>query len=147
MHTKQNKADGYLYEEVRTGTSIDALKKAFIDNLHYIQGRFPEVATPNDNYQALAYTIRDRLLHLWITTAKAYKDTQARTICYLSAEYLFGPHLGNNMMNLGIMDNTRRAMQELGIRPRKRWLGATRSLLHGLHGSTAGPCHWLWNSL
>ena len=115
MHSKPNKADAYLYEEVRTGTSIEALKKAFIDNLHYIQGRFPEVATPNDNYQALAYTIRDRLLHLWITTAKAYKDTRARTICYLSAEYLFGPHLGNNMMNLGIMDNTRRAMQELGI--------------------------------
>jgi starch phosphorylase len=91
------------------------LKKAFFDNLYYIQGRFPEVATANDNYQALAYTIRDRLLHLWITTAKTYKDTRARTICYLSAEYLFGPHLGNNLMNLGITDNTRQAMQEIGL--------------------------------
>ena len=115
MHSKPNKADDYRHEEIRTGSSTEALKKAFSDNLHYIQGRFPEVATPNDNYQALAYTIRDRLMHLWITTAKAYMDSRARTISYLSAEYLFGPHLGNNMMNLGIMNNTRRAMQELSL--------------------------------
>ena len=112
---KLDKIDVSRDESIRTGTSVAALKKAFFDNLYYIQGRFPEVATANDNYQALAYTIRDRLLHLWITTAKTYKNTRARTICYLSAEYLFGPHLGNNLMNLGITDNTREAMQEIGL--------------------------------
>lgn len=112
---KLDKIDVSRDESIRTGTSVAALKKAFFDNLYYIQGRFPEVATANDNYQALAYTIRDRLLHLWITTAKTYKNTRARTICYLSAEYLFGPHLGNNLMNLGITDNTRQAMQEIGL--------------------------------
>jgi len=112
---KLDKIDVSRDESIRTGTSVAALKKAFFDNLYYIQGRFPEVATANDNYQALAYTIRDRLLHLWITTAKTYKNTRARTICYLSAEYLFGPHLGNNLMNLGITDNTRQAVQEIGL--------------------------------
>jgi starch phosphorylase len=115
MQTKLEKVDDFRDEPVRTGTGVAALKKAFFDNLYFIQGRFPEVATANDNYQALAYTIRDRLLHLWITTAKTYKDTRARTICYLSAEYLFGPHLGNNLMNMGITDNTRQAMQEIGL--------------------------------
>ena len=115
MQTKLDNVDDSLDEPVRTGTGITVLKKAFFDNLYYIQGRFPEVATANDNYQALAYTVRDRLLHLWITTAKTYKDTRARTICYLSAEYLLGPHLGNNLMNLGITDNTRQAMQEIGL--------------------------------
>ena len=100
---------------VRTGTSIAALKEAFRDNLICIQGRFPEVATVNDYYQALAYTIRDRLLNRWVTTAETYKDMRARTVCYLSAEYLLGPHLGKNMINLGIMDNVRQAMQELGL--------------------------------
>ena len=115
MQTKLDNIDDSLDQTVRTGTGITVLKKAFFDNLYYIQGRFPEVATANDNYQALAYTVRDRLLHLWITTAKTYKDTRARTICYLSAEYLLGPHLGNNLMNLGITDNTRQAMQEIGL--------------------------------
>jgi starch phosphorylase len=115
MQTKLEKVDDSPDEPVRTGTGAAALKKAFFDNLYYIQGRFPEVATANDNYQALAFTIRDRLLHLWITTAKTYKDKRARTICYLSAEYLFGPHLGNNLMNLGITENTRQAMQEIDL--------------------------------
>jgi starch phosphorylase len=115
MQTKLDKVDDSRDEPVRTGTGAAALKKAFFDNLYYIQGRFPEVATANDNYQALAYTIRDRLLHLWITTAKTYKDKRARTVCYLSAEYLFGPHLGNNLMNLGITDNTRQALQEINL--------------------------------
>ena len=115
MKTKLKKGGNSRDEPVRTGTSVAALKKAFCDNLFYIQGRFTEVATANDNYQALAYTIRDRLLHSWIITAKTYKNTRVRTVCYLSAEYLFGPHLGNNLINLGITDNTRQAMQELGM--------------------------------
>ena len=115
MQTGHETLEDSRPEPVRTGMEVASLKKAFLDNLYYIQGRFPEVATPNDNYQALAYTIRDRLLHLWITTAKTYKDTRARTVCYLSAEYLLGPHLGINLLNLGITENTRIAMQELGL--------------------------------
>ena len=48
------------YEPTRTGMSVEALKRAFVDNLFYVQGRFPDVAAPVDYYQALAYTIRDR---------------------------------------------------------------------------------------
>ena len=47
--------------------SKEALKQAFIDNLFYVQGRFREVATPNDLYMAAAYTVRDRLLERWVT--------------------------------------------------------------------------------
>jgi starch phosphorylase len=103
------------YEPIRTGMGVETLKKAFLDNLFYLLARFPEVATPNDYYGALAYTIRDRILHRWITTAQTYKNSRARTVCYFSAEYLFGPHLGNNLLNLGITDIVRQAMQELGF--------------------------------
>jgi glycogen phosphorylase len=43
-------------EHTRTGLSVEAIKRAFLDNLFYVQGRFPGIASPNDNYQALAYT-------------------------------------------------------------------------------------------
>ncbi|HEV7394067.1 MAG TPA: glycogen/starch/alpha-glucan family phosphorylase, partial [Burkholderiales bacterium] len=102
-------------ESVRTGRSVEAIKRDFTDNLFCIQARFPAVATKNDYYQALAYTVRDRLLARWIKTAETYKDNASRTVCYLSAEFLLGPHLGANLLNLGITDPVRKAMQELGL--------------------------------
>lgn len=102
-------------DDIRTGSSVEALKQAFIDNLFYIQGRFMPIATPNDLYMALAYTVRDRLLDHWIDSSLLYFEKRARTVCYLSAEYLPGPHLGLNLVNLGIYQQTAQAMEELGL--------------------------------
>ncbi|MCY7392740.1 MAG: glycogen/starch/alpha-glucan family phosphorylase, partial [Leptolyngbyaceae cyanobacterium CAN_BIN12] len=102
-------------ENDRTGLDIETLKRAFLDNLFYIQGKFPEIATQNDYYMALAYTVRDRLFRRWLNTAETYSKQGARTVCYLSAEFLMGPHLGNNLINLGIFDTVKQAMTELGL--------------------------------
>jgi glycogen phosphorylase len=56
-------------------------------------------------------TIRQR----WINSAATYTTQGSRTVCYLSAEFLMGPHLGNNLINLGIYDQTKQAMTELGL--------------------------------
>ena len=102
-------------EHTRTGMSAEALQRAFLDNLFYLQGRPWDAATDHDRYMAAAYTVRDRLLDRWIRTAQTYKHAGARTVCYLSAEYLLGPHLGNNVLNLGILGEVRQAAQELGV--------------------------------
>jgi len=102
-------------EAVRTGSSVAALKRAFRDNLFYVQARFPEVASLNDRYLALAYTVRDRLLERWVRTARHYQQTGARTVCLLSAEYLPGPQLGLNLLNLGLWPPVEQAMAELGL--------------------------------
>jgi starch phosphorylase len=102
-------------EDERTGLDKDVIKRAFLDHLFFSQGKFPALATMNDYYLALAYTIRDRLLHRWISTAAAYTEQGARTVCYLSAEFLLGTHLGNNLINLGIYDEAREAVEELGL--------------------------------
>ncbi|RMH63750.1 MAG: glycogen/starch/alpha-glucan phosphorylase, partial [Cyanobacteria bacterium J003] len=104
-----------LTEDDRTGTSIETLRRAFMDNLFFIQGRFPEVATKNDYYLALAYTVRDRLLLRWLNSAKTYRDQESRTVCYLSAEFLLGPHLGNNLINLGLYEAVEEAMRQTGL--------------------------------
>ncbi|MGZ8244694.1 glycogen/starch/alpha-glucan phosphorylase [Methylomagnum sp.] len=58
-------------EDIRTGSSPEALARSFHDNLYYLQGRYPAIATLNDFYQAAAYTVRDRLLRRWIETLQA----------------------------------------------------------------------------
>jgi starch phosphorylase len=102
-------------EDDRTGLSIETLKRAFLDNLFYTQGKFPKIATKNDYYMALAYTVRDRLFQRWLTTAETYTNHGSRTVCYLSAEFLLGPHLGNNLINLGLYDQVKQAIEELGL--------------------------------
>lgn len=103
------------HEHTRTGLSKEALKNAYIDNLFYVQGRFPDVAVPNDLYMAAAYTVRDRMLERWIKSAQTFKEHNSRTVCYLSAEFLLGPHLANNMLNLGITEIAREAGEELNL--------------------------------
>ncbi|MFO0796334.1 MAG: glycogen/starch/alpha-glucan phosphorylase [Gemmataceae bacterium] len=104
-----------LPDDSRTAISPAALKLAFLENLHYVQAKFPAVATRNDYYMALAHTVRDRLLRRWVTTAETYYRRHARTVCYLSAEYLLGPHLGNNLVNLGILEPAREAVRQAGL--------------------------------
>ncbi|MEQ1579453.1 MAG: glycogen/starch/alpha-glucan phosphorylase [Steroidobacteraceae bacterium] len=102
-------------EDERTALTKEALKRAFLDDLFYIQGKFPALATRNDYYQALAYAVRDRMLQRWISTAAVYTKQGSRTVAYLSAEFLMGPHLGNNLINLGIHEQVKQAVTELGL--------------------------------
>ena len=103
-------------EDDRTGLSVETLKRALADNLFYVQGKFPAIATKNDFYMALAYTVRDRQLHRWINTVETYfKQKEPRVVCYLSAEFLLGPRLGNSLINLGIYDQVLQAVEESGL--------------------------------
>lgn len=99
----------------RTGLSADDIERAFLDNLFYTQGRFKEAADLGDHYQALAITVRDRMLHRWVRSAQAYSEAKSRTVCYFSAEYLPGPRLAASMLNLGMMESAREALHRLDI--------------------------------
>jgi glycogen phosphorylase len=92
----------------------DEIKQAFRDNLRSRLGRLERFATKNDLYLALALTVRDRLFERIVETIDTYGGVNARRVAYLSAEYLPGPHLANNLLNLGITDVTREALRELG---------------------------------
>jgi len=106
---------GAVPEGVRTGVDASAFARAIVDNLTSVQGRFPALATRNDWYMALAHTVRARLLHRWVQTVQTYSEQDVKVVAYLSAEFLTGPHLGNNLANLGIEAAARQAAKELGL--------------------------------
>ena len=100
---------------VRTGSRAEDIERSFLDNLFCGMGRVSRAATSNDLYTALALTVRDRVLKQGVRTLETYTEQDTRVVAYLSAEFLPGPHLANNLLNLGIMDQTRKAMEKLGV--------------------------------
>lgn len=101
-------------EDVRTGLSTESIKRAILENLNFIQGRIPVLATRNDWYMAIAYTVRDRMLERWVRSILALRKSP-RIVCYLSAEFLMGPHLANAMVNLGIYEQVKEAVAQLNL--------------------------------
>ena len=75
-------------EDDRTGVSVATLKRALADNLFYVQGKFPEIATKNDFYMALAYSVRDRLLQRWINTIETYLKQKDRKSTRLNSSHI-----------------------------------------------------------
>jgi glycogen phosphorylase len=99
----------------RTATDVDSLRRSFLDHLQFSQGKDEHTATELDRYFALAYSVRDRLMRRWIQTQQAYYKSDARRIYYLSLEFLMGKALENNLINLGIYDGAREALEGVGL--------------------------------
>jgi glycogen phosphorylase len=99
---------------IRGNLTANEVKKAFRDNLCCGLGRLEAFATKHDIYVALALTVREKLLQRTVESMQAYGGANARRVAYLSAEFLPGPHLANNLLNLGITEVTREALRELG---------------------------------
>jgi starch phosphorylase len=102
----------------RNGLSTEDLTSSIVDSLMFDQARFPGRATQLDWYLATATAIRDRLVTRWISTMQAYVEKDVRIVSYLSAEFLLGPHLGNNLLNLGVTSEAEQAMRDLGLDPK-----------------------------
>ena len=114
MQTPTSPEPTVQIEEYRTAISVEALKHAVLDNLFYLVGVSQETASDQEFFTAVAYTVRDRILARWFSTWERYKQHDVRVVCYLSAEFLMGPYLANNLLNLQLEAAVRQAVAELG---------------------------------
>ena len=78
------------------------------ERLYYTLGTRPDNASRHDFYMALCYAVRDQMMTYWLDTQKEDK----KEVAYLSAEFLIGPQLNNNLLSLGILGDAREALQE-----------------------------------
>jgi starch phosphorylase len=91
------------------------IELSFASHLEYSLSKDQYTATTRDLYLALALSTRDRLIERWIKTQQEYYKADAKRVYYLSAEYLMGRLLVNNLINLGMHQQTCQAMRELNI--------------------------------
>ena len=102
------------HEHSRTALSSDALRRGIEDHLRYSLGRPDALLEQQHYYYALALAVRDRMQDRWVRTTETYLRESSKVACYLSAEFLLGPHLGNNLLNLDVEDEARAALAALG---------------------------------
>ncbi|MEM6289987.1 MAG: glycogen/starch/alpha-glucan phosphorylase [Myxococcota bacterium] len=102
-------------EDDRTGMHPVTLERAVLDHLNYTVLKDARSATVFDVYNALSYAVRDRLVQRWIRTQRTYYDQDAKRVYYLSAEFLMGRALGNNLLNLGLWDKVRELLGAHGL--------------------------------
>jgi len=101
-----------------SGPAVNAnqsLKSAFMHALTAGLGRMPALATRQDAYTALALAVRERIFLQSVETLESYRQNNVRAVAYLSAEFLPGPHLANNLLSLGLHDEARAAVSQLGM--------------------------------
>src|SRR5277367_4817372 len=102
-------------EDDRTGMHPVVLRRAFTDHVQYSRSRDVDGATAFDRYMALALSVRDRLVQRWSETQKTYYREDVKRAYYLSAEFLLGRALTANLQALGIYDDYKAVLAELGI--------------------------------
>src|SRR6202161_4694663 len=103
-----------LAEHSRTGMGAPALQRAITDHLRYSVGRPAAALRPEHYYRALALAVRDRMQDRRVASTQISLDLGSKVTCYLSAEFLMGPQLGNNLLNLGLESAAKSALASLG---------------------------------
>jgi glycogen phosphorylase len=99
----------------RTGREPENVRRGFLEHVRFSRGKNPETATAHDRFMALSLAVRDRLAHRWVKTARTYYEQDVKRSYYLSAEYLLGRALGNNLINTGMYEAAEQAMREVGV--------------------------------
>lgn len=109
-----NPARADLVEHSRTGMGAAALQRAINDHLRYSIGRPAAARRPEHYYRALALAVRDRMQDRRVVSTQTSLDLGRKVTCYLSAEFLMGPQLGNNLLNLQMERAAREALAAMG---------------------------------
>jgi starch phosphorylase len=104
-----------IYGNKYISADVDLLERSFAHFLKYALAKDSYTAKARDRYMALGFTVRNYLIERWIETQQAYYHKNVKRVYYLSLEYLMGRSLLNNIVNLGMLDACKEAMERLGL--------------------------------
>ena len=101
-------------ENTRISHSSSAIERDFAEHLKYTQDADVFHTTMEGRYEALALTIRDRIIHQWDISRKEQAKAKAKRVYYLSLEFLMGRAMTNNITNMGLENEVTKALKDLG---------------------------------
>ncbi|ADC70692.1 MULTISPECIES: glycogen/starch/alpha-glucan phosphorylase [unclassified Thioalkalivibrio] len=94
---------------------VEGLRQSIRDAVVRVVGEDPRKATHRDWLEALAFAIRERMVERRLLTRRQFAEEDVKRVYYLSMEYLIGRMLEANLRNMGILDEARQAMSDLGV--------------------------------
>ncbi|GAA1987380.1 glycogen/starch/alpha-glucan phosphorylase [Microbacterium pumilum] len=95
--------------------TVDGFVRQFLQNLNFDQGVALSDSSSTDQYLALAGTVRDYLMARWLDDQSRQRAQQSKGVCYLSAEYLLGRQLDNNLLASRLTDIATESLAKCGI--------------------------------
>ena len=101
-------------ENTRISHSSSAIERDFAEHLKYTQDADVFHTTMEGRYEALALTIRDRIIHQWDISRKEQAKAKAKRVYYLSLEFLMGRAMTNNITNMKLENEVTKALKDLG---------------------------------
>ena len=106
---------GCYLDSEKAGMDSEALFKGMTSHLFFTLGKLATSASHHDLYMALSYAVKDRLMTRYLASQEVIRKKPQKTVAYLSAEFLIGPQLSNNLLNLGITKEAEIALKRFGI--------------------------------
>ena len=106
---------GCYLDPEKAGMDSDAVFKGMTSHLFFTLGKLATSASHHDLYMALSYAVKDRLMTRYLASQEIIRKKPQKTVAYLSAEFLIGPQLSNNLLNLGITKEAEDALKRFGI--------------------------------
>ncbi len=94
---------------------VQTMQEAILRHAKYTLAKRWEDLTNRDVFLAAAMAVRDSLIDGMLDTEENYRKADAKCLYYLSMEFLVGRSLGNNLINLGVFDACKEALEELGL--------------------------------
>lgn len=111
--------DGNVMAELKSNweivKTVEDFQRLLVDNLYHTHGQATQSASKQDAYMALAYTVRDYLINRWRRTTQAHYEANPKFVYYLSAEYLPGKQLPQNMLYTDTTDLARAALSRFNL--------------------------------
>ena len=93
----------------------EVFKEIVRDNVKTLYRKKIEEATPQQIFQAVSYAVKDIIIDDWLATQAEYRKQDAKTVYYMSMEFLMGRALGNNLINMTAYGDVREALKEMNI--------------------------------